>query len=232
MPTIATRPTPPPADVNELDAALESADRAVEAARQTYIAEGERILALAVAAVKLMQGDRRGTVSAASHIAAEMGRGGPADLDALERDLSDRPHLFTVAARALPRAEQEIEHGHWRNGTPTSEETLARSLVEWNSETAAQLGTELGRAGYNVFHLAALAFRRVGRRQPDLFGRKTREAAGAEVNTAKTTKEKALATFRARRSLLTEFCEIYDVRMQPNVDSAQDLLDAAVAAAQ
>jgi len=217
--------------VNEFAASLEVATRAAMKAEQELLAAGERMLATAVAAVKLTQGDRRGKVSASSHIAALLEQGGPADLDALARGLSDRPDLFTVSARALPRAEQEIEDGHWRNGTPTSEDTLARSLVEWNSEVAAQLVTELARAGYNVFHVAALTFQRVHHRAPSLFGPMTRASAAAEVKAATDTRAAALAVLRDTRPLLTALCAAYHVRMQPNVDSAQDLLDAAVAAA-
>lgn len=217
--------------VTSLAAQLEAAKRAALRAEHDLLTAGEAMLAAAVSAVKFGQQERRSRVSAAGHVDHLLAQGGPGDLAALERAFSERPQLFVATlSRALVRAEYQIESAYWRNGTPDTEQTLLRTMAEWDSDTAEQVTRKLPRAGANAYHLAVLAFQRVHRRRPELFGRSTRAEDAAEMARATQTIADVLAALRATRPLLVALAAEYGVRLRADADAAQDILDAAVAA--
>jgi hypothetical protein len=229
-PTVTTT-KPPTTSVASLAAQLEAAKRAALRAEDELLRAGEAMLAFAATAVKLGRQDRRCRVSVESHVDHLLAQGGPADLAALERALSERPQLFTATlGRALARIESEVAEGYWRNGTPDSEATLLRAMAEWDGDTAEQVARELARVGANAFHLAALGYQRVHRRRPELFGRKTRVEDAEELARATQTIADVLAALRATPPLLVALAAEYGVRLRPDADGAQDVLDAAVAA--
>src|SRR5262249_22009829 len=120
----------------------------------------------------MARGDRRGRTSCESHVTRELERGGPCDLEKFERDLDERPWLFSCCIRALHTIEKKRigGDGHYRCGTTSDEAALIRDVCEYSSTDEVGLRDELSRSQRNVRHLVALGYLRTGRTGPKLFG--------------------------------------------------------------
>jgi hypothetical protein len=214
--------------VAALAAKVNAALDAVRQAEHEIVAAG-RDLMRQVGAAAAMAGDRRGRTSAASHVARLLERGGEVNLEKFQRDLDERPHLFGATLRARYRIEQEkIIDGWWRNGQPAAEDVLVREAAGYSGDDAAAISAELTRSGRNGFHLAALAFQRVGASRPDLFGRLTWQEEAREIEEANTLVTTASAVICSSPVLLSALCEIYAVEQRPGVNPLPSLIDAAL----
>jgi hypothetical protein len=233
MPTM-TKHAPQADPLADVEALVAEADRALDVARRaeaTLATAGRALMAKVGAAARIARGDRRTRTSAQSHIERLLDYGGSVDLDKFERDLATRPHLFAAVGRALYHVQDLIIDGTWRAGHPLVEDQLRRAAADYSQDTDTALVAELSRAGYNAFHLVALAFRRAAAAHPELFGTMSWEAEDAEIKQINAMIETTATMMRASEPLLASLCDAYGVQRRPGVDPVPDLVDAAVAQA-
>jgi hypothetical protein len=203
---------------------LAAALAAVREANATLLQAGNGLLSQAAEAESFLRADRRTRVSVDGHVAALMKRGGQADLTALVGLMDREPDLFLATRRCVHRARLHIIEEHWRIGTPSEEFNLTRQACE-HDDDIERVGQELGRVGFNIFHLVAVAFREVGLAHPDLFGTLTREEAAQRVERSVLRRDAAMQLIGETAGLLDALCTAHHIA-PPSMPA---LLDAAVA---
>jgi hypothetical protein len=230
--TTTKKPAPTPHSLHALAAEARAAMLAAQDAERKLVAAGMELLRRVGTAAALTRSDRRGRTSAASHIARLLELGGTVDLEKFERALAERPHLWPATQRALHRIEHEhIIGGWWRNGFPIEEDQLRRAVVGYSQDDDHALAAECSRAGFNAYHVSALAFQRAAAARPDLFGTLTRSEESEEIAEALDLIQTAGEVIRSSPTMLAALCEEYGVRRRVGVDPLPDLIDAAAARA-